>query len=350
MIKDSSGSLLDAEVEALVNTVNTVGIMGKGIALQFKRAFPDMFKDYERVARHGQIRLGQMYVWETHALHGPRYVINFPTKSHWRAKSRLRDIEHGLQDLIRLVREHQIRSIAVPPLGCGNGGLAWGDVRPLIEAAFAQIPEVDVRLYAPGATPAAADMPTRTRRPRMTAGRAALIHLLSRYTERSLSASLIEIQKLMYFLQEAGEPLRLSFVKGRYGPYADNLRHVLQDVEGHFLSGYGDASRKVDDAEALTVLEGAPEQANRFLEVHPATVQRVERVLDLIAGFESAYGMELLASVHWLAVHEEPSAQEPSVASQQVHAWTARKSRMYTDEHVEVAWQHLSDGGWLPAA
>lgn len=149
-ITEAYGNLLDADVDALVNTVNTVGVMGKGIALQFRRAYPKMYADYERAAKAGRIQLGQMHVWPTESLAGPRYIINFPTKGHWRARSRLSDIEQGLRDLVRVVQELRIRSLALPPLGCGNGGLDWRDVEPRIRAQLTPLAtDVQVVLYPP---------------------------------------------------------------------------------------------------------------------------------------------------------------------------------------------------------
>ena len=241
MITDASGDLLKAPVDALVNTVNTVGVMGKGIALQFKRAFPQMYAAYRADADRGLIMPGRMHVWDTGQMLPPRYIINFPTKRHWKTPSRLDDIEAGLQDLVRVVQEREIGSLAVPPLGCGNGGLDWAVVRPLIVEAFAAAPGVDVRLFAPEGPPAAATMVARAARPQMTPGRAALVEMVRAYTGQAFSApGLIEVQKLMYFLQEDGQPLQLRFKAHHYGPYADNLRHVLSLVEGHFLMGFGD--------------------------------------------------------------------------------------------------------------
>lgn len=124
MIQEAHGNLLDAEADALVNTVNTVGVMGKGIALQFKRAFPENYKAYKRACDQGAVELGQMFIWDAGALagDGPRYVINFPTKKHWRSKSKLSDIRAGLDDLVRQLKDLSINSVAVPPLGCGHGG------------------------------------------------------------------------------------------------------------------------------------------------------------------------------------------------------------------------------------
>lgn len=347
MITEAHGNLLDADVDALVNTVNTVGVMGKGIALQFKRAYPDMFRAYARAAKAGDIELGRVQVWPTGQLTGPRYVINFPTKGHWRAPSRLPDIERGLDDLVRVVGELKITSLALPPLGCGNGGLDWADVEPRIRAALAAVPDVDVVVYPPGETPAAQQMRTATARPNMTPARAALIRLLTRYTDRALEASLIEVQKLLYFLQQAGEPLRLDYVKGRYGPYADNLRHTLTTLEGHYTVGFGDGSAKVTVAEPLRVLAGADAEADTVLADHPETQARIDRVLALADGFESAYGMELLATVHWLASTDGEAHADPDRAAELVQSWSPRKGRMFTADHARTAWTALRERGWL---
>lgn len=264
MITSAHGSLLEADVDALVNTVNTVGVMGKGIALQFKRAYPKLFTSYARSAKNNSLELGRMHVWPTGMMTGPRFIINFPTKGHWRSPSRLTDIERGLDDLVRLIRELSIRSIALPPLGCGNGGLSWSAVEPLIRRKLESVPDVDVQLYAPEGAPAAADMPNAEPRPAITAGRAALIAVMAQYARHAMgNPSLIETQKLTYFLQAAGEPLRLNFVGHHYGPYADKLRHVLKLLEGHYVTGFGDGSSPVQEAEPLSLLPGAEAEGTR---------------------------------------------------------------------------------------
>lgn len=185
MLSEEEGNLLDADAEALVNTVNTVGIMGKGIALQFKQAYPGNFRAYQAACRRGEVQLGRMFTYETGLLGNPHFVINFPTKAHWRARARLGDIETGLADLRHVVRDRKIRSIAVPPLGCGNGGLDWREVRPLIDAALGELPDVHVMVYPPEGTPTAESMNVSTARPTMTAGRAALLTVLARYIRLS---------------------------------------------------------------------------------------------------------------------------------------------------------------------
>lgn len=349
MITEATGNLLQADAEALVNTVNTEGVMGKGIALQFKKAYPAMYEAYRKAAKAGEVRLGHMHVWPTGQMTGPKYVINFPTKGHWKSRSKIGDIESGLVDLINVIEQLGIESIAVPPLGCGNGGLRWSDVEPRIAAAFQAIPEVDVLLFAPDGAPAAADMTVATKRPEMTRGRAALVDVIDRFTQQAMMApGLIESQKLMYFLQEAGEPLKLRFSANRYGPYADNLRQVLSLVEGHFLSGYGDGSATVAKAEPLTVLDGAAGEAGEVLRGADETRDRIDRVLALASGFESAYGLELLATVHWLATRDAAASDDSLI--DQVWHWSPRKARMFTAEHVRIALEALREHQWLPSS
>ncbi|WP_182345761.1 macro domain-containing protein [Tomitella gaofuii] len=348
MITVVEGNLLEAKVEALVNTVNTVGVMGKGIALQFKRAYPEMFREYAAACRAGRVRLGTMHVWESATLDGPRLIINFPTKGHWRSASRIDDVRSGLDDLRRVITDLDITSIAVPPLGCGNGGLDWAVVEPLIRSALDDLDHVDIRLYAPAGAPAAATMPVHTRRPAMTPSRAALIAVLDRYDRRAMGSTPIEVQKLMYFMQELGEPLRLVYTPHHYGPYADALRHVLADMEGHYLSGYGDGSATVAEAEPIRLRDDAVGDAEAMLAAHPETSARVDRLMDVIDGFESMYGLELLATVHWCAHHEPCAAEGPDGAIAEVQRWGRRKQRLFTEHHVTVAWEALRAQGMLP--
>jgi len=347
MVREQHGNLLEADVDALVNTVNTVGVMGKGIALQFKRAYPAMFKAYERDAKAGQVRLGRMHVFPTGALSGPRYIVNFPTKGHWKARSRLADVQAGLDDLAATIRALGITSIAIPPLGCGNGGLRWDEVRPLIAEAFAGLPDLDVVVFPPEGAPAASAMVHNTRRPRMTVGKAALVEILARYSATAVEVTLIEVHKLMYFLQAAGEPLRLDYAKDHYGPYADNLRHVLHAVEGHFLLGYGDASATVHAAEPIRVLPDAIDEAQQVLDSNLDTRARIDRVLALVDGFESPYALELLATVHWVTNEDADAAGDPAVAAKIVGAWSTRKQRMFGADHVTAAWERLNEQDWL---
>jgi len=310
--------------------------------------------------RGGEVQLGKMFTYETGLLGRPRFVINFPTKGHWRARSRLSDIKTGLADLRRVIGDRGIESIAVPPLGCGNGGLDWREVRPLIHDALGDLPGVRVMVYPPQGAPAAESMRVHTERPKMTAGRAALLTAVGSYFRLSQleqataldGASLLEIQKLMYFLQEAGQPLRLKYVKARYGPYADNLNHVLQALEGHYLRGYGDRTQQVLKLSPLTLLPGAEDEGRRWLDDHPdGTTQRIETVMKLVAGFASAYGLELLATVHWIATREGGGkTTDYGELAQHMESWSERKGRLFTDTHIRKAADHLRSLGWVAAA
>jgi O-acetyl-ADP-ribose deacetylase (regulator of RNase III) len=347
MIVLTKGNLIEADAEALVNSVNCEGYMGKGIALQFKKAFPENFKFYQRACRAGKIQPGRMFVHPTGSMMNPRYIINFPTKRKWRAKSKLEDIRVGLKALIEEVRERRIGSIAVPPLGCGLGGLNWREVKPIIEYAFAELPQVRVLLFEPAGAPAAKTMPVRTRRPKMTLARALLVRLMRQYTELAYRLTLLEVQKLAYFLQESGEPLRLRYVKHLYGPYAHNLNKALETLDGHFIRGYGDS--QAPDAE-IELVPAAIEEADQFLDGSLESRARLERVAEVIDGFETPYGMELISSVHWVALHEIPPVTEAGEAVRAVHRWSDRKRTMFKPEHIGVAWERLRRLGWLPVA
>jgi O-acetyl-ADP-ribose deacetylase (regulator of RNase III) len=330
MITITSGNLLKAKVEALVNTVNCVGFMGKGIALQFKQAFPSNNRAYEAACRAYEVEPGKMLVHDNGRLRMPHYIINFPTKRHWRGNSRIEDIELGLTALTTEVKRLGIRSIAVPPLGCGLGGLEWGMVRPMIERAFAELPEVSVLLYEP------------------KGARALFIRLMSAYATLDYSQTLLEVQKLAYFLQESGEPLRLNYEAGTYGPFAPNLYKVLEIMEGHFICGYGSNQKPGTEIE---LLPGAIEEATRFLTERRESLERLGKVADLIEGFETPYGMELLASVHWVAKHGGPkqrtAASSIDAAIKQVHAWNPRKKQIFKPAHIRTAWMRLAGQGWI---
>jgi O-acetyl-ADP-ribose deacetylase (regulator of RNase III) len=343
MIRFVEGDILAADVEALVNTVNCVGVMGRGVALQFKRAYPANFKAYAAACRREEVQPGRMFVFDRGELTNPRYVINFPTKVHWRGRSRIEYIETGLDALVNEVKELAISSIAIPPLGSGLGGLDWAEVRPLIERALDQIPEVEALVYEPVGAPSRRH--GTTPQPRMTKGRAALVGLMARYLRGLLdpTINLLEVHKLMYFLQVTGEPLRLRYKPAWYGPYAENLRHVLVEVEGHLITGY------VDGDSPDTVLElvpGAVDKAEAFLVSHDVTQERFERVAQLVDGFESPYGLELLSTVHWIVTNH--SAKTRDEIADSVWAWGHRK-RQFTRDQIDLALNHLAGLAWIEA-
>ena len=344
MIEYKTGNIFDEDVEALVNSVNCVGFMGRGIALQFKNIFPKNFRAYAAACKRSEIQPGRMFVFETKQMANPRYIINFPTKRHWRGKSRMEDIEAGLHALTQEIVTRGIRSIALPPLGSGLGGLNWAEVRARIEEAMLDLDGLSVVVFESSGAPADARPNRSTRIPKMTPVRAALVALMRRYLDALLDpfVTLLEIHKLMYFMEVAGEPLKLDFQRGPYGPYAEKLRHVLRTVEGHLVSGYADGGDQPD--KQLNLVPGGIEDARAFLEGHPATLSRLERVSTLVEGFESSFGLELLATVHWVG-SERPTATVDEVIAH-TYAWNVRK-RQFSERQIRLALHVLGEKGWL---
>ncbi|MDA8026525.1 MAG: macro domain-containing protein [Actinomycetota bacterium] len=344
MIEFRSGDIFHDAFEALVNTVNCEGVMGRGIALQFKKKFPDNFKAYAAACSRGEVCPGRMFVYTTEQIIFPKYIVNFPTKRQWRNKSKMVDIEVGLRALVDFIVQSGIHSIAIPPLGSGLGGLEWSDVKKQIESALVQLTDVHIVVFEPNGAPQSEAMARIERVPKMTLGRAALIELISSYLKGHLDPfiSLLEIHKIMYFLQESGEQLRLQFVKGTYGPYAENLRHTLNAIEGHMINGYADGGDT--PAKLIELKEGAISEAQDFLANSNDTYLRVNRVTELLDGFESPMGVELLATVHWVVKYESTSTLGDTIVG--VHGWNERK-RQFSEYQIAVAREHLERSGWI---
>lgn len=344
MIKFKKGDILKEDAEALVNTVNCVGVMGRGIALQFKKNYPANFKFYEAACKREAVQPGRMLVFETGQMTNPRFIINFPTKRHWRGKSRIEDIDAGLISLVEEIRVRNIQSIAIPPLGSGLGGLDWAEVREHITNTMQSLSDREIIIFEPNA----ATKDNRGNRskdiPAITPGRAALVGLVDRYLQGLLDpfVTLLEVHKLMYFMQTAGEPLQLKYVKAHYGPYAENLRHVLHAIEGHLLSGYEDGGDSPD--KKLELVPGALDDAMLFLNSSRDTLERFERVANLVQGFESSFGLELLSTVHWVA--EQEGAHTINDIVQHTYAWNERK-KQFSPRQIGLAYERLCEGNWI---
>ncbi|MFT6835772.1 MAG: O-acetyl-ADP-ribose deacetylase (regulator of RNase III) [Francisellaceae bacterium] len=348
MITYQQGNILHDQSDAIINTVNTVGVMGKGLALQFKKAFPDNFKEYKKACDDKSMVTGQVLSVPLNSMSPPFYIINFPTKAHWKGKSTLEYIEQGLNSLKTEVKRLNLKSIAIPALGSGLGGLPWQEVEQLIQSSLAELPDVNWQLYPPQQPPAAEAMPNNTQRPQMTIGRAAVIGLIDRYVSTGFDyrLSLLEVQKLVYFLTAIGEPLnKVVFQKHHFGPYADVLRHVLDKMEGHFISGYADGLNKPETP--IELKDDAAKEALSYLEAHQETKQRFDKVAKLIEGFESQNGMELLSTVHWVATQEsEHEVLTSESLIEKVHNWNYRKYQM-KPAHILAAWNRLKEQNWL---
>ena len=341
MIEYKNGDILREDVEAIVNTVNCVGIMGRGLALQFKNKFPQNLKEYQLACKNKEVQLGKMFVHQTGQLINPKYIINFPTKGHWKQNSKIEDISNGLDDLITIIEKYSIKSIAIPPLGSGLGGLDWKMVKKLIEEKLKNI-NCTVILFEPLEQKIEKSITKEI--PKMTAGRAALIGLMDRYLKGLMDPfiSLIEVHKLMYFMQESGEELRLKYKKAQFGPYADNLRHVLNTIEGHFISGYedgGDAPTK-----QLKLIPKAVEDAKNYLTNKKNTNENFVKVAKLVDGFETPFGLELLSTVHWVVKNENASNLEEVISK--IYNWNERK-KQFSRKQIQIALDTLVKNDWL---
>jgi O-acetyl-ADP-ribose deacetylase (regulator of RNase III) len=351
MIRFAKGNLLDSQVDAVVNTVNTVGIMGKGIALMFKEAFPANFREYEAACKSGRVQIGKMFITEPAMLGAPRWIINFPTKKHWREKSRLDWIKAGLEDLRHVIVEKHIRSVALPPLGCGNGGLDWGAVRPLIETTLGDLPDVDIVVYQP--TAEYQNVAKSTGVEKLTPARALIAELVRRYWILGIDCSLLEIQKLAWFLEREivasglRNELDLQFVAHRYGPYAERLKHLLDYLDGSYLR----AEVRIPDAKPTDVIafnDVKKDVVAAYLKSEASQyLPALERVSRRIDGFESPLGMELLASVDWLIAreHRRPELQDIKAG---LRDWPggqgagARKLHLFDNRMLQLAIERLA--------
>jgi O-acetyl-ADP-ribose deacetylase (regulator of RNase III) len=351
MINFTKGNLLEAPVEALVNTVNTVGIMGKGIALMFREAFPENFQRYAEACKHGDVQTGCMFVTERRSVLGPRWIVNFPTKKDWRTKTKPEWIADGLQDLRRFIIENGVRSIALPPLGCGNGGLSWSSVRPMIENVLNDLADVDVLVFEPSNE--YHNVAKREGVERLTPSRALIVELVRRYSVLGLECSILEIQKLVWLLQRCiqamrlNDPLDLDFEAGRYGPYAQKLQYQLRDLDGSYLH----CDRRLADARPSDVIwfdDDRRELVGTYLKGAEAKAYEpaLEATSEIIDGFQSPLGMELLATVDWLLSREHVSPHVNSIRSA-LSNWSGgreagqRKLRLFDDRMLNLALERL---------
>lgn len=351
MISFTKGNLLEANVEALVNTVNTVGVMGKGIALMFKERFPDNFDAYARACRKRELRIGKMFLTERTDLFGPRWIINFPTKTHWRVKTRKHWVEKGMRDLVRVIRKKEIRSVAIPPLGCGNGGLHWRDVKPVIVAALQQVDGLDAIIYEP--TSKYQNIVKHTAVERLTPARALIAELVRRYNVEGIVCSIVEVQKLGWFVQRGitrlglPDPLRFDFEANRYGPYSHRLTKLLDSLDGSYLRCYKRIA-DADPSDPIWFNSSEKDHVHAYLcsDEGRTFADALTWSSHVIDGFESPLGMELLATVDWLVEEEGIQPTTPSVWAC-LGKWPGgegsgrRKLRIFNERLIELALQQL---------
>jgi len=354
MVQFRQGDLLQARAEALVNAVNTAGVMGKGIALMFKERFPENYRRYAAACKVGEVHTGQMFVTEISELDGPRWIVNFPTKEHWRGKSRMEWIKTGLVDLRRFLMQHNVKSVAIPPLGAGNGGLNWVEVRPQIEATLAGL-DTEIQVFEP--IQAYQNVSKRAGVEKLTPARALIAELVRRYWVLGMECSLLEIQKLAWFLERAIErfgpeenPLKLQFEAHKYGPYANRLSHLLDSLDGSYLH----CDKRISDADPMDVIwfdDARKEFVAAFIGSEAkAYSPALEATATLIDGFESPYGLELLATVDWLLEREGVDPTVPALR-EGLCRWSGgaeaarRKGRLFDDRALGIALERLTKDG-----
>ena len=352
MMHFAEGNLLDADVEALVNTVNTVGVMGKGIALMFKEAFPENYKAYAAACRRNEVHVGRMFVTERNELMGLKFIINFPTKKDWKHPSKIEWIEEGLKDLKRVIAKYNIRSIALPPLGSGNGGLNWlHDVKPLIQAELEDLSDVDFIVYEP--TSKYQNVAKRSGVETLTPARALVAELVRRYWILGIECSLLEVQKLAYFLERNIETLKLpnalnlQFKADKYGPYAQKLVHLLNGLDGSYLH----CDKRLADAKPFDVIwfeDTKKDAVAAYLgsgeaKAYRSALDATERLID---GFQSPLGMELMATVDWLIYKMHVAPEAPAIISA-LREWPGgqaaarRKVKLFDERLVELALRRI---------
>ncbi len=335
MINYTKGNIIQADVEALVNTVNTVGVMGKGIALAFKKAFPNNFKTYRQLCKDKKFDIGELLITNTDQIR-PKFIINFPTKKHWRSRSKIEFIEIGMKKLVKEIKEKQIKSIAIPPLGCGNGGLNWNEVKTVILRELKEVDkDVEVIIFEPGYN----NQEIKSKKiVTLTPARAMLLTSLRNYQVLGYSINLLVIQKIAYFIQRFGEPLNLKYEKGYFGPYSHRLQHLAKYLNGYFLNFKHEATkpstpvylRNMDKVEVYNKENLTYKQNNRLKEVQ-----------SLIEGFESPYGLELLATVDF--IYQEEKIEDTNKIIEVIGNWTNRKKKLMRPFHIKVAHQRLKE-------
>jgi O-acetyl-ADP-ribose deacetylase (regulator of RNase III)/uncharacterized protein YwgA len=342
MIKFTSGNILKDSSDAIVNTVNCVGVMGKGLALQFKKAFPDNFRLYKSACDRKEIKIGEVFITESGDMLNKKIIVNFPTKNHWRGKSKYEYIESGLDDLVTKIKEYGIKSIAIPPLGAGLGGLDWGEVKSMIIDKLSPLIDVEVCIYEPNSAPESKDMIVNTKTPNMTRGRALLLKVLGIYSEKGYECTKIEVQKLAYFLQESGVDLKLNYQAHNFGPYAENLNHVLTHIDGHFISGFGDRVSK----SSIEIINDSLERADEFLSAEPEYQDSIDKVKKLINGYETPLSIEVLATVHWVIKHEGRSPSDFNSIKEFISQWNDHKSSI-KEKYLKKALAQLQTNCWV---
>ncbi|MBR4836910.1 MAG: macro domain-containing protein [Bacteroidales bacterium] len=344
MIQYLEGNILDSNAMALVNTVNLVGIMGKGIALQFKKQFPINYKLYQKACDEGTIGIGKLFVTKEQTMFGVKTIINFPTKTDWRKPSEYSYIEAGLDDLVRVIRDNSIESIAIPPLGAGNGGLNWEIVKGIIERKLSSL-TIQIFVYEPTAH---IIEKMKSERVKLTPARALLLYVLFDLVRHGEYVSEFSSEKVCYFLQRFGAEklFKLKYEPNYYGPYSGKVRYVLNALNGSYIMGYSDMSKK--PFESLSLVVDAFDEIEKFVESDETLNGIAKKTKLFLDGFYSDFGLELLSSIDYLmCLYGTISVDE---IYNHLSQWSHRKGKIFNDHRfIEKARKHLLDSGFTYA-
>lgn len=333
------GDLFDDKSEALVNTVNCVGVMGKGVAYEFKHRWPNNYKAYKKICDAKSFRPGQVFVYENGGLlqeNGPRFIVNFPTKDHWRQKSKIEYISTGLDALVAEIDRLKIKSIALPPLGCGNGGLDWKIVCPLIIEKLSKLVGVNVFIYGPvvkGDNPEYVDTSLK-----MTFGRSVFLKAIAAL-ETPFGGTLdrLSLQKIAYLLQAMGVKLNLEFGKNLYGPYSEALKKAIVALEDNYklIAGF-------QEAREVHVTPAGYAAAEEFLQNYEGGEELIQKLIRLVDGFDSPYGLELLSTVHKVVTSSE-AAYGADGAVKEILSLEKNKRNIFSENEIRLAFIRLKE-------
>lgn len=325
MIHFITGDIFESNASAIINTVNLVGIMGKGLALQFKKRYPENFKAYKLACQNGSIGIGKLFVTKTGADENIRYIINFPTKKDWRKPSEYVYIEEGLNDLERIIEQLNLKSVAIPPLGAGNGGLEWSVVRQMITDRFSGS-ATDIFVYEPDS---AIKELVRSERVNLTPARAMMLEMLYFLVAQGEFVSEFSGEKICYFLQRLGgeKYFNLSFHPRYYGPYSGKVRYVLNALNGSYISGYSDMNR--EPFAPLGIIADASEDVKKYLADKSELQKIVSECKELLNGFCSDYALELLSTIDFIRLEKQVHSAETIAA--EISRWSNRKGALFND-------------------
>lgn len=360
MFKVVIGDLFISGAQTLVNTVNCVGVMGKGVALEFKKRYPAMHEDYVRRCETRAVRLGEPYLYD--ALSGIK-IINFPTKDHWRSPSRLQDIERGLDFLVDHIGDWRVTSMALPPLGCGNGGLEWAEVGPLIFRKLSSLP-IDIELYAPYGTPkhqlteeflgSPAQMTLEgkgRKHEKMNADWVAVLEVLRELQEQPYASPVGRtiFQKICYVLTEMGVPTGFDFGKGSYGPFSDDIKRALHD----FANRNWLIEQQLGRMMALRVGPQYEKDRSKFQEQIRQHQKKVAKVVDLFSRIKSTEQAEEVFTVLYASRQLKQADPEREITEEELLAFIQDWKKSWNTEEkkaaISSAIRNLVILGWMRA-